>query len=272
MRAELKLQKLLEETFENHERYSHSSDRRSLDRALESYFQARDVAQSLDLPPVMPILLIGIALAEQFADAHSDRRGPDGQTALNLIELATVEASELGQMEMVHHAGMLKAQVLADWVEGDRKENFEQSVAILSALVDRYRKAGPAFAVELAEALTELGYTYSEARIGHEADNTEFAIAYLEEAAAILPDDAPDRLRGNIFLYLGDGYKSRMRGDYLANLKLAAQYYESAEPVFLSAGLESRAARASASFHALMPRIAGLSSNALNARRKRGDR
>ena len=253
-----KIEMLVQAAFIRASIHSECNDRRSLDVALECYLRARRLEHDAGLPPNESFLILTMMLAESYAAANSECRGTVGAIALQLLETASQEAPLLGHNEMLQHIEILKAQILSDWPEGGRRENFEKALSILKACVDTARNEFGTDYTAVAEALTELGYTYAQSRIGHEADNVELGIGCLEEAAAIAPMDTPPRLRGNIKMYLGDGYRGRMRGDELSNLKVSAQHYEEAAMVFMSANMKDRATRAFASYNALTPRIAAL--------------
>ncbi|WP_143743101.1 hypothetical protein [Maricaulis sp. W15] len=261
--AEDEIRKLLELALIRLEIYLHAKDRRSLNVALRMQRQAEVCSKECGVPLDGVYLLLTMGLLENFAEIHEERRGPEGAIAMKLGEGILRQVGGVPPPELAVDALIHLARVYSDWPEGAPQENFDAAVTLLQSAIDQLNAIG-ADPERLAEVMVELAYTYGTSRKGYEPDNTELSISILEEARGLVHGTAATRLRGNIEMYLGDGYTNRVRGDRIGNLRVAADHLEAAAKIFLATGVKNRATRALARFNQLTPRIAALETQTKN--------
>lgn len=164
--------------------------------------------------------------ATELWEIQRDRRGPEGELALDKVQKAMRIFEEHGDLEAQKQTLPMLAALLAEKSGDERDKCIRESIRIGTFLISEFDANTE---VETwASIARDLALTYSEKRSGYEEDNIELAIATLEEALAALAEPHYPESRAHVLSSLAQTYETRPRGDRESNLKEAARLYECA--------------------------------------------
>lgn len=191
-----------------------------------------------------------LSLGGLYLNDHRDRRGPEGEKAIEHLEAALEYFSSDRRPLSWHVATGNLASAYALRSVGDPAENVERSISLLETTVSWSKSTKNTRA--WIQSMRDLAVTLLDRVTGNPLDDLELALATLEEARVAATELIYPTARAQIQRDLARCFHARTRGDKQLNELEALRLYRSAQSLLSGKADFATLQSISASSHSIL--------------------